>query len=538
MSPAGSQAPGASFARVRTALRLAIACSLLVSTALYLLWSRHWPLVGDAALIHYIGFLIQHGMAPYRILGDMNMPGSFLIEIAAMHVFGGGSPAWRCFDLSLLLLAALAVTLLTRSRGWFPPVFAACLFALLHGRDGLAEGGQRDLTMAVCLLAATALLVIAIERESPRRVFFAAAGFGLLSGLALTIKPTALPLSLAQLAVAASVLQRRSRAPGSGSLSPRLLLAAAFAMLIAPAAALAFLLRQHALGAFLHGLHTVVPYYASLGHRPFGFLLLHSISPLLPLVLLWLGVLALNRPPMDWRRCLLFCGVAFGLISYLLQARGLPYYRYPLLAFLLPLLALDLTAALDLLPSSAMRPRLAAVLAFAALCIGGLFLGPQSAVLTHRYRWWETDFISSLQQNLDRLGGPSLSGHVQCIDSISGCGATLYRMRLVPATGVLSDFLLFGPDQVPAVRETRSTFQQQVEAQPPQVIIVSSWLHMDGPDNYAKLQRWPWFEQFLASSYQLETDWHPTRRTRWWSREEIPASYRIYVLRGAQPLIR
>ena len=102
---------------------------------------------------------------------------------------------------------------------------------------------------------------------------------------------------------------------------------------------------------------------------------------------------------------MLLCGVGFGLVSYVVQARGLPYYRYPLLAFLLPLMALDFVEAMELIAARATRLKVAGVLGLAAVCVGGLFLGPQSAVLVHRYRWWETDFISSLQANLERLGG-------------------------------------------------------------------------------------------------------------------------------------
>ena len=86
----------------------AIAVGMAVSVALFVVWSWRWPLVGDASLIHYIAFLIERGWAPYRDLGDMNMPGSFLIELAAMHVFGYGDLAWRIFDFTLLGCAAAA----------------------------------------------------------------------------------------------------------------------------------------------------------------------------------------------------------------------------------------------------------------------------------------------------------------------------------------------------------------------------------------------------------------------------------------------
>ena len=538
--------------------RILLATSLGVCALLYFLWSWRWPLLGDASLIHYMGWLIERGWAPYREIGDMNMPGSYLIELAAMHLFGMGDLAWRFFDFMLMGAAAASFFVITRcvgapsfaapSRkvgsedGWLAGLFAASLFILVHGRDGLAEGGQRDLTMAVCLVVATAFLFVAIRRDWP----WAAAAFGLFSGAALTIKPTALPLTVAQLLLAGYVLRLRGKqgeSPHRRWLRPAVASLAGY--LVAPAIALIFLLRERALAAFFANLHGLVLYYSGLGHRPLSFLLLHSISPLLPLVLLWLMVLALRRQPMDWERAALGWeraalgfGALFGLVSYLVQARGFPYYRYTLLIFLLPLMAVDFTRASQTHLSDLWRTAIhirrnkaAQWLALAALAFGGFFLAPQSAVLIHRYRWWETDFISSLEQNLDALGGQRLSGHIQCIDSISGCGNVLYRMRLEPANGLLVDFPLFGAEDVPFVQQTRERFSAAMNAAPPQVIVVTSALYVDGPGEYRKLDRWTAFQNFLADDYTLQTEWSPTRTARWWSREETPASYRIYVLR-------
>src|ERR1017187_8356612 len=410
-----------------------------------------------------------------------------------MHLFGMGALAWRLFDFTLLGIATAAFFLLTANLGGPPfpasservgslaALFASSLFILIHGRDGLSEGGQRDLTMAVCLLAATAFLFLAVRK----RKLWPAAAFGLLSGIASTIKPTTLPLTLAQLALALYALnkiQGESVVPetvipsgarsakcgvpgelarwGGKSRDPRiflLVISAALAYLAAPILALIFLVRERALAAFLAGFYGITPVVASLGHPPLTFVLLHSISPLLPLVLLWLGILVLLRSQLHWERAALLAGVVFGLLNCVVQQRALPYYRYPLLVFLLPLMAIDFTRALRPGPNpSAGAPfvtalsspvgsdRAAKYLAALALAFAAFFLAPQSAVLIHRYRWRETDFISSLQQNLNALGGSSLSGHIQCIDSISGCGNVLYRMRLSPSTGVLSDFLLFG----------------------------------------------------------------------------------------------
>src|ERR1017187_9816135 len=525
------EAPARAFTATARLFRVALAASLTLSALLFFLWSWRWPLVGDASLIHYIGFLIQHGWAPYRDLGDMNMPGSFLIEIAAMHLFGTGDLAWRLFDFTLLAIASASLFVITPSRAsglggpsfavssqrvgseaprqsghnWLLGLFSASLFILIHGRDGLAEGGQRDLTMAILLLTATAFLFVAVRKGSP----WSAAAFGLLSGIALTIKPTALPLSLVQLLLAVTALRRfrmaflhlgRSRA--NRSVLIQFVAPAALASLIAPAIALIFLLREHALAAFLAGFHGIIPYYASLGHRPLSFVLLHSISPLLPIVIAWLVVLTLQGRILywsdNWERNVLLIGVLFGLLNCIAQQRALPYYRYPLLVFLLPLMAIDFTHAFETAqtpgaPSMTVSSswvgsgRAARALATLALAFAAFVLAPQSAILIHRYRWREIDFISSLQQNLTTLGGPALSGHIQCIDSISGCGNVLYRMRLEPATGVLSDFLLFGavsdhqpPDEIPIIRDTRAQFSSAIAANPPQVIVVTSHLHIDG----------------------------------------------------------
>jgi hypothetical protein len=264
------------------------------------------------------------------------------------------------------------------------------------------------------------------------------------------------------------------------------------------------------------------------------------------LVIAWLLVLAFRPAHIswtrDWQRNALVAGLLFGVFNCIVQHRAFPYYRYPLLVFLLPLIAIDLTGLRTELNFPLWRTRTVYALAVFGIGFSAFFLSPKSAILIHRYRWWQLDFVSSLQQNLTQLGGPTLSGHIQCIDSVSGCGTVLYRMRLEQSTGVLSDFLLFGnpsdhqpPDSIPIIRRTRAELSAAILARPPKVIIVSSHLHIEAGENFDKLARWPEFAGFLATRYTLATEWHPTRPSLWWSRAEMPASYRIYVLRTPAP---
>ena len=143
----------------------ALTATLLVCLTSFVVHSWNWPFVGDAPLLHYVIFLMKQGMGPYRQIIDLNQPGTYAVEASIMR-FGGGALTWRIFDLLLLGIIGAAMAAicrfqhlsLRRSPWWFPALFAAAVFALIHGRDGLIQLGQRDLLMAALLAAGYALL--------------------------------------------------------------------------------------------------------------------------------------------------------------------------------------------------------------------------------------------------------------------------------------------------------------------------------------------------------------------------------------------
>lgn len=521
----GYAARGIHFFRLVVFLLVAGSASFFTATSI------HWPLVGDSAQIHYICFLMDHGMPPYRVAQDMNMPGALLLEWVVMHTLGAGSLAWRVFDLGLLAAATGSMAVLAGPRQRLAGVAAGCMLLLVHGVDGLNDTGERDLSMAVFLLLAYAALFYLLRHASMRpalRPGWMALGFGLSTGVVTAIKPTVIPLVF--LLFVALWFWTPRTALRSQKLCCSLL---GFAM---PwAAVIAMLVYERAFAAFLHGLHTSVPYYASLERRTLGYLLLHSVSPFLPAVAAWL----LGPAWFAWtasgasqkrERLLLVAGVLFGLFSYLFQGKGFPYYRYPLLAFLLPLMIVDFDAALSGIGPYNKRRWFAAAPAAVGMVFAAGWLAPESAWKAHQYRWRDTQFVSSLTADLTSL--QASNGQVQCIDSISGCGNTLLNMQLVQPTGLLSDFFIFGDPAAVAVRESRSSFQAAVDhAGNPLYLIVTSGLHLhpDDPGHWAKLARWPWFANWLQHDYTLALIRVPTRPSLWWSRPDMPAAYRIYV---------
>ncbi|HEY3990731.1 MAG TPA: glycosyltransferase family 39 protein [Acidobacteriaceae bacterium] len=502
---------------------------LIGCAAVFVVMTRHWPMVGDAALLHYVVFLIEHGWAPYRDFADVNMPGAYAVTALGMLLPGQPDAAWRVFDLALVALAGVGYYAIARPYSRFAALFATVLLLLVHGQDGVQQAGQRDLVIAALLLLGVASLVEGLRREQWAYVV----PFGLLVGMAATIKPTALPFGVVLLAMAA--LYRRRCWPGASTrpvATVGWIVTGLAAMVCAPVAMLLWLSgRYHALDAWIAMQRVLLPYYATLERRPFGFTLTHSISPLLALVLLWLACLAarsLGRNAESVRqgwprfeRLLIAAAAVMNLIGLLAQGKALPYQRYPMLAFLLLLISLDLATTL--------RAGRAGYWAMAGLACGALVLAPQALVRVHRFDPRPQEFDAMLASDLQRLGGSRLSGRVQCLDTIQDCLPTLFSERLLPATGTLSDTAIFSPSESPAVRYVRRQFAQALNTHPPAVIVLVSGSFLDSTGGFTKVDAWPEFAAWLGAHYTLTVERTPPHMVRWWSRPQPAPSYRLYL---------
>ena len=503
---------------------------LVVCSLLFIVMRRDWPMVGDAALLRYAVFLIQHGWAPYRDFVDINMPGAYWATSVGLTLAPSADASWRIFDLGLVALTGIGYFAITRPYSHFAALFATAMLLLVHGQDGVQQAGQRDLVMAALLVAAVAFLLEAVRRDS----WLYLVPFGLAVGLSATIKPTAGPLGVVLLAMAVS-----HRAGLWGVTGPphraerkRGWLAWSLIGIAAMAVPLAYMLwwlaHKHALGAWVATQRLLLPYYASLERRPLSFTLMHSMAPLLSLVLLWLLCVALRGPKWPrFERWLVIVAVLFNLLSFLVQGKALPYQRYPMLAFLLLLIALDLTTAWETRRANAHNA--AGYVGLTGLGCACLVLAPLALARVHRFVAEPQEFDAMLAADLHTVDDGNLSGRVQCLDSIQECLPTLYNLRLLPATAMLSDLTLFGAPNQPAVEATRREFLDDVERKPPEVFVVVSGYSLDGTSGYRKLDTWPAFAQWLQAHYTLKAERTPIHQVRWWGRAQPPVGYRMYV---------
>jgi hypothetical protein len=464
--------------RVKAAIGIWLAGCVVV----FVVRSMNWPLVNDAALIHYVAFLMDHGFKPYRDIVDPNMPGSYLIDWTVIHTLGAGARGSRLYDLLLMLAAAAAMFATTQRRSWFAGFYAACLFALFHGRDGMAQISQRDLSIAVVLLVAIAFAAALVRQERIRW----ALGLGLTIGAATTIKPYALAFVLLFIPIAALLPSSTRRV--------RLLFAACTELLIPLCVAVVYLCHDGAMQPFFFVLFAVDSLHAHLGYRGMWYLIKWCLpSSLLGVVAFGLMAVAMTPPSRrNVERSLLLAGIVVGLIAYFVQMKGYPYHRYPLVACLLLYVSLELTEAMK----CAGKPRLVGIagLLFGTI-VGTLYM--QHAIHSR----WPNDMEVALESDLNAAGGVRLNRSIQCIDSISGCSRVLYDMGLIQSTGMMYDEFLFVLHPKPALLIQRQRFLDELEETKPRVIVVTPDLFPDGPGRDKKLTMWPDFNRFLANCY-------------------------------------
>ncbi len=308
---------------------------ILAASALsvaYLGWrSLGWPLIHDAPLFHYIGWLLAQGAVPYRDVFDVNMPGVYLLHWALVAGLGTGDLAWRLFDLAwLALTSALLARYATPLAGREAGVAGALVFALLHLAGGAWRAGQRDFLLCVLLLAGAWGVARAWERPGAFRPL---AWSGLALGAGMMIKPLAGLFWLGCAAAGALAARRAGRLPLAGAGA---VLAGG---LVVPAAVLGWLGARGGLGPFIDVLTGyVVPLYSRVG----GVSIWQSIgwhhhgwTVLILLAALGVASCASRVPPgAGIRRALAALGVVYGVAHLALQGKGWEYHQYPLMFFL------------------------------------------------------------------------------------------------------------------------------------------------------------------------------------------------------------
>lgn len=463
--------------------------------------------------MHYVIFLMRHGYVPYRDITEINLPGSYLMEWVGMKFFGSGDVGWRCYDVFLTAISAICAWYLTRLRGRTASYCAATLIVIYHLGRGVFEAGQRDFEMSVLLMIGFVAFFSSLTARRAWRMSV----FGACCGVAVAIKPFVAIVPL--LAMAAMYAEmRRVRRQGVRLPTFASYLSWAIGGASVPAAALiGYLWWNHLFREFYELVSEIALYHRSVGNEPWSlrltsWLLYHFLS------LLLVGFYAGLRlwPQWEWEEKIIAGLAVFGLASYVYQGKGWTYHAAMAWSFLLIWIVRMAAGWLKQTQSAnASAGAWASLIVALALLIPALYI----PVSTYRHQPKENIWENTLASDLNRLGGPELSGHIQCLDWSAGCIGTLYEQSWLPATGFFYDYLLF-PQPAAAITDMeQKRFLRMMQVAPPRVIVLSN---MDWPvfTGFRKLERWPAFHDWLDLHYRLLIE-----------RPFNDRSYRIYVLK-------
>lgn len=484
----------------------ATAAVFLACAAVGLYFARNWQIVHDAPLLHYVVFLMDHGRAPYRDIVEMNMPGAYMAQWLVIHTLGGGSFGWWLADLIAGVAGLLASVWIAGPRRRMAGVAAGALLYTFHLAGGPRDTGQRDWMVAILLLIGFGFLFETLRRVQPAWMV----GFVSCCGLAASIKPPALVFG----SFTFFVLWKFWRDGKPERIEwPAVLGYSALGGILPAALVIVFLIHWGVTSYFLDALHTLVPWYAGLGHVRWGILVRDSLA-IKGFLLGSLVLFVANRSWRRWESAILFGGTLCGWLLVLIQRKGWGYHLYPEAVFLAIWGMLELERALR-------GKRWTQFVAIATLAVTFTMLGSKLKGL--KGSDYPLATIEHLQQDLNDLGGAKLSGRVQCLDvTMGGCINVLYRMRLVQSTGFIYDTYLFPERDTDFTQRTQARFLREITANPPEVIVLTSHSWPRPKDTFAILDRFPALQQVLAEHYRL-TNGFPIQASS--------SGYRIFVLK-------
>ena len=504
-------------------LRILFLAALVAALAYFVVFSWRWPILRDTSIMHYVNFLMQHGMQPYAEITDNNLPGAYLAEHLGMGIFGTSDLAWRLCDFSVLLAITLAMVVIAKPYDWTAGLFGGGMFALLHGSEGPDFPMEREEVVTALLVIGFALLFTAVRRQRPWIMLL----FGLSTGMAAAIKPTTAPFGVLVLLLAMFLFRRQVV-----RVTPFILWGFA-GMAIAGLIVAAFLLEHHAFGPLLYIMRTVMPSYVSMASRSLPELL-RMMMPRNLLLPTALGIaLACSRRHWNAEWGLLLLAVLFGVASFVAQRKGSIYHRYPFVAFLLLLLGMEFMTALR----QRGWPR---VLGAAGLFATLLLSIPHYLVQLRASPAISTmPFATALTADLRSLNANNALNHqVECLDLTYGCFSALYHLDLVENNGFTGDLLLFSDRPSPAVDYYRSWFWRVTMANPPTVFVLSNeWFPHEV--NFDKIATWPRFAEYLSQNYDevLARSFPAGVLSPGSANTADPApAYRLYIRKGS-PLL-
>ena len=480
-----------------------VALILILTTCIIIFQSRHWSMLLDSPIYHYIAWLMTNGAVPYKDIFDQNFPGTFYLHFLVIKLLGSSDASFRLFDLLWLGITNLYIFLYCRKFGVLPAVWALALYSSYHITNGPLYSGQRDYLMVLFMVAAGYHVASAIEHGvSTVSLFFA----GIFLGCAFMIKPHA-GFFFVLLFLIIAIYSYRLR---KEYVRQNVFFSIGF--LVVPVLILCVLTVKGGLFPFIDiVLNYLIPIYSKLTRVPLAYSLLRYklfgiYFIVLVIITYTVGTLVMFRHRhLSIRQIILLAGVTYGVFHYLSQGRGWDYHMYPMVAFTIMMATMWI--------KQKHIKKYFILYSFSVLLffyISTVFI-VKNIYIIHRPLDFNLSQVYALENDItDHFSSVTT---VQALDYSGLTPLTFFRLKYPLATRFVLTFHLFNHIDEPYIQKLRTEFIKKLKENPPDMLVVckDSW----DIKNYVYLETFSELNDFINASYKIVVE---------------RDSYKIYIL--------
>ncbi len=450
-----------------------------------------WPLVHDAPLMHYIAQRTLEGTVPYLQLFDMNMPGTYLLHMFCLIVFGESDFAFRMFDLFWLAITMIAIAAFCRRIGLLAVLVSATLFASYHLAISNLSLAQRDFLLCPFVLLSAHLFCCYLERGSLWRI----GGAGAMLGCAVCVKPFIGFLGLLYLP---SLVDRAHLKKSIVALA-----VFAFSGWIPLLAIFSWLQYIGANGAFREVVFDyLIPIYSAVGSNSLTRCtdeLLRFIAIFIPFVLVpWTIKKDVEH---YWR--MVFFGIVAGGLHYFLQRKTWAYHLYPLALFLSICSGSAIASFCRASPEGTMSRSLRAV-SVTLIFFGFLTFTKFFALSRLSTQTKKLEQVSRLAEDIRKNIEPG--DMVQVMDTTWGAINALYRLNVKLPTRFMYDFPFFTRPEEKIVTRFRTEFVEVLKSRKPKLLVVIAEAWPDNTAGKGRVLQIPGLMNLLDNYYEVAVD--------------------------------
>jgi hypothetical protein len=487
---------------------------LLIFVALV---SLKWHMVHDAPLMLYLAYLMDYfHYVPYRDFFDMNLPGTYFINLLIGRLLGYSDFGFRCADI-LYLNAILTITFfILKKLGWKIAWCGTVLFGIYYLGHGANMSMQREYLILLPISAAILCALSFPKLNSIVKCFI----IGFLLGLASTIKPyAAISLPLVLLFQLLDIRERNNNTSLSSGVLLTVLSFSIIGFVIPIGAMFAYLWLTGALPYFWDMVVNYWPLYRDIGPNRTMYTGLSNIAAtsikqyrdflrpnaleIIPSVFgVFIALLHSTLTAVQKRRVLLLIGLAFCYFIY--PVFNGQFYTYHFLIFFYFNILLSSLCLVEK-PKEAKRiERLFPV----AILMLYIFVG---LGLLQPVTFWSPIVGNSMEPPKGGMVDEMaiyLKSHmktgdkVQPLDNTGGAVHAMLIAKVQIATPFYQDFHFYHHISKPYIQNLRKRFIRNLETSSPRFIIQVLWGKpwLSGLDTTRKFEE---LQNILATDYTI-----------------------------------